>query len=173
MALAPVILFCFALAGLCLLVSQYLRRRSGLPAGEIIYEDASGKNSRVLISQHYGLRGKPDYLLADDAGGVVPVEVKSGLLPKSRRPPRSHALQLAVYFILVEDDLQRHVSYGLIRYRNGELRVENTDELRAELLEIVEEMRDALLAEEAHRSHAETRRCAACSMAHACDERLV
>jgi len=171
MALDSLLLFLFTLAALCLLASWYLRLRSGLPSGQIIYEDSSGKNSRVLVSQRYGLRGKPDYLL-EDAVGVIPVEVKSGLMPPGGRPHRSHLLQLAVYFLLVEEDLQQTVLYGLIRYQNGAVRVENTDELREDLLSVVAQMRRALASDDARRSHRQARRCAACSMAHACDERL-
>ena len=172
MGLGSLTFFLFALAALCLSASWYLRQRSGLPSGEIIYEDSSGKNSRVLVSERYGLRGKPDYLL-EDASGIIPVEVKSGMMPQGGRPYRSHLLQLAVYFVVVEDALQKRPLYGLIRYRNGSIRVENTDELREDLLNVVRQMRRALADDDVRRSHQQARRCATCSVAHACDDRLV
>jgi len=171
MAVGSLIFFLFALAALCLLASRYLRLRSGLPRGEVIYEDSSGKNSRVLVSERYGLRGKPDYLL-EDAGGIIPVEVKSGTMPQGGRPYRSHLLQLAVYFLVVEEDLRKRPLYGLIRYRDGSIRVENTNELREDLLDVVGQMRRALAEDDVRRSHQQARRCAACSVAHACDDRL-
>lgn len=171
MAVGSLLFLLFVLAAFFLLVARLLRHRSGLPEGKIIYEDAGGKASRVLVSQRYGLRGKPDYIL--NAGrSVIPVELKSGAVPRSGRPHRSHVLQLAVYFLLVEDVLRRDVAYGLVRYKDGSRRVENTNTLREELLAVVEEMREALHYDDAQRNHNEARRCRACSLAHACDERL-
>jgi CRISPR-associated exonuclease Cas4 len=171
MAVGALLFLLFVLAAFCLLVARSLRQRSGLPQGAIIYEDAGGKASRVLVSQRYSLRGKPDYIL-NDGGRVIPVELKSGAVPRSGRPHRSHVLQLAVYFLLVEDVLRRDVAYGLVRYKDGSLRVENTNALREELLAVVAEMREALLDEDVPRNHNQAYRCRACSMAHACDERL-
>ena len=168
-----VLLFCLLLvAALSLLLGHLLRQRSGLPDGTVIYEDRGGKQTRVLVSHRYGLRGKPDYLLNDGAGWVIPVELKSSRIPRSGRPHRSHALQLAAYFLLVEDALQQRVAYGLVRYKDGVLRIENSAHLRAELLAVMEEMRAALSSEDASRSHRQAVRCRACSVAYACDERL-
>lgn len=157
----------------CLLLAKSLRRRSGLPAGEVVYEDTSGAESEVLVSTNYGLRGKPDYLLdADDEDGLVPIEVKSSAVPHNGKPYPSHLMQLAVYFLLVEDVLEQPAPYGLIRYRDRTLRVENTAELRTQLLDVVEEMKAILQDGEAQRNHNQPRRCAGCSVAYACDERL-
>ena len=171
MTLSAWLLPLFLLAVLCLLLAGLLRRRSGLPEGEIVYADAGG-DARVLVSQRYGLRGKPDYLLEEGPGRVIPVELKSGLIPRSGRPHRSHVMQLAVYFLLVEEVLHKDVAYGLVRYKNGSLRIENTDRLREELLDVIEEMRAVLADDDAPRNHNQASRCRACSMAYACDERL-
>ena len=61
---------------------------------------------------------------------------------------------------------------GLIRYRDRTVRIETTDELRAELLEVIEEMQALLQDGEARRDHNQARRCAGCSVAYTCDERL-
>lgn len=112
MEIAPLIILLFVLAACCLLVSRRLRRQSGLPDGAIINEDSGGKNDRVLVTRRHGLCGKPDYLLDDDAGRVIPVELKSGLLPRAQKPHRSHLMQLAVYFLLVEDGLRKRTAKG-------------------------------------------------------------
>lgn len=166
--LAFIVLF---IAALCLWLANLLRRRSGVPAGEIVYEDTSGDESDVLVSETHGLSGKPDYLLEED-DGLVPIEVKSGNAPSNGRPYPSHRMQLAVYFLLIEDALGETAPYGLIRYRDETLRVENTDELREQLLQVVAEMQDVLQDGEAYRSHNFSRRCAGCSVAYACDQRL-
>ena len=163
----------FLLAAMALLLrSAQLRRSSGLPRGKVVYEDASGLIRRPLVSARYGLSGKPDYLLRNDEGDLIPVEVKSGRAPRGGRAHKSHLLQLAVYFLLVEDALLTAPPYGLIRYRDRTVTVENTDALIDELLAAVERMRALLAGDEARRSHNQPRRCAKCSLAHACDERL-
>lgn len=116
--------------------AQRLRRQSGLPPGEIVYEDVSGLARQSFYSQRFGLTGKPDYLLQDTQNNLIPVEVKSGFAP--RQPYESHRLQLAAYFLLIEDTLQRSAPYGLIRYRNRTVEIANTDELRT-----VDECHDA------------------------------
>jgi CRISPR-associated exonuclease Cas4 len=168
----------FALAAVVVISlsgSLYLRRRAGMPRKEVVYDDVTdekdGAVSETLFSRRYGLSGKPDYLLEDEEG-LIPVEVKSGTAPRNRQPHRSHLMQLAVYFVLVEDALHSPVPYGLIRYKDRTLRVENTDELREELFSVITEMTVTLARNTARRSHNQANRCARCSLAEACDERL-
>ena len=173
MAVNVLFLCLLALAVMCLLAARCLRWRSGLPSGALSYADSGRNNMRVLVSERYGLRGKPDYLLKDRAGGIIPVELKSGLMPRNGQPHRSHTLQLAVYFLLVEEALNEDVSYGLVQYRDGALWIRNTDGLRAELLQVLAAMRAALREGDTPRSHAKASRCRACSVAGSCAERLV
>jgi CRISPR-associated exonuclease Cas4 len=175
MAVGPllvVVLLLVALAALLLARANRLRRSSGLPQGKVVYQDVSGLAKKPLYSPRLGLTGKPDYLLKDRYNNLIPVEVKSGYAPRDGRPYQSQLLQLAAYCLLVEDVLQRPVPYGLIRYRDQTLRIDNTDELRARLTETLAEMRALLSRDTVHRSHDQARRCARCSMAHACDELL-
>ena len=161
-------------------------RRTGLPPGSLIYGDTGAPVGRVapvtlgeegerqerpLVSRRHGLTGRPDYLVRTRKG-VVPVEAKSTSRPASGVPYDSHLMQLAAYCLLVEDQLGERVPYGVVRYRDGEVRVEYTTELRESLLELLAEMRGARDAEEVHRSHREPPRCAACSYRDACDESL-
>src|SRR5262245_9800866 len=165
--------FLLAIVALAMLAaSNRFRRQSGLPKGEVAYEDASGLAGESLVSRRLGLSGKPDYLLEDRDGSLIPIEVKSGYAPRGDQPHESHFLQLADYFFLIEDVLRRPTRYGLIGYRDRDLRVANTDALREELMDTIAQMRRLLARGEAHRDHNQKRRCAACSMAHACDERL-
>jgi len=64
------------------------------------------------------------------------------------------------------------VPFGVIRYRDRQLRVDYTDELRAALFALLAEMRRAREADDVHRSHDERARCAACSYRTLCDESL-
>lgn len=174
MLVGAVVLVALALVAVMLLaVASYLRRRSGLPQGEVVYDDTSGAAGGTLFSKRYGLKGKPDYLLDDESGGLIPVEVKSGASPRTGKPYDSHLLQLAVYFLLVEDALARPAPYGLIRYRDRTLRIANTENLRVKLLAVLAQMRRVQAQGAARRNHSQARRCAGCSMAESCDERLV
>jgi CRISPR-associated exonuclease Cas4 len=80
--------------------------------------------------------------------------------------------QLAAYCLLVEDVLKAPVPYGIIRYRDSEVHVEYTPELREDLLDIMDEMLEARASFEVHRSHDDPRRCANCYMRDVCNEAL-
>ena len=167
-----VALLLLAVGMILLAVSKRFGRKSGVPQGEVVYEDVSGQAQEPFISKRLLMAGKPDYLMKDRNGDLIPVEVKSSNAPRAGRPYESHLMQIAAYFLLLEDVLQRPVPYGLIRYRNRTLRVANSDELRARLMEVIAQMRRLIARDVARRNHNRAQRCSRCSMAHACDERL-
>lgn len=185
-ALAVALVALFLLAALAArLAAARAHTRTGLPRGELLYSDTGhavgrlappvtdeqgARLERPLYSRRHNLSGRPDYLVRT-RGGVVPVEAKSAARPPAG-PYDSHVFQLAAYCLLVEDALGESVPYGLVRYRDGESRVEYTPALREELLALLEEMRAAREADEVHRSHDEPRRCARCAVREHCDERL-
>ncbi|HET7089160.1 MAG TPA: CRISPR-associated protein Cas4 [Anaerolineae bacterium] len=163
----------FLIAGLvALALSRAARDESGLPRGEVIYSDtrAWGPVEKPLFSSAYRIAGKPDYLVKDGRA-IVPVEVKSSRVPPNG-PHASHIMQLAAYFLLVEETHGRRPPYGIVKYADGTLSIEHTDRLRSSLLDMLDEMRLAASENEAHRSHSDPRRCANCGYRHACDERL-
>lgn len=166
-------------------------KRAGLPAGVLLYSDTGRPVGRVapaeigrdgkkqekpLVSETLELIGRPDYLIEAD-GVVVPVEVKSTACPAGGRPYDSHLAQLAAYCLLVEDVLGASVPYGLVKYRDREVRVEYTNELREQALALIAEMKEDMNAsangEEVHRSHDDPRRCGGCSLRDVCTESLV
>jgi len=167
--------------------SRRSSQRTGLPDGQLLYSDTGFpvgrissieknqqgvKQEKALISRLYGLVGRPDYLVQADEG-IIPIEVKSTKCPGNGRAYDSHIMQLAAYCLLVEDVIERSVPYGIIRYSDREIIVSYTDELRDELMILLEEMREAFEADDVHRSHREERRCAGCSMKEICTESLV
>ncbi|MEN3334827.1 MAG: CRISPR-associated exonuclease Cas4 [Blastocatellia bacterium] len=169
------------------LLAKRATSQTGLPSGKVIYSDTGfavgklgplttdeygQKLEKPLISKRYGVVGRPDYLI-ETVDGIIPVEIKSAKLPASGRPYDSHVMQLATYCLLVEDLLDADVPYGMIRYRDAEIRVEYTPELRADLFDVIEEMRAARLSRDVHRSHDERGRCANCWMRDGCDESLM
>jgi len=159
------------LAVLLVLCARWLRQRSGLPAGRLIYDDTGAwqRNERSLFSPTHGLVGKPDYLVRQ-GDAVVPVEVKSSLAPA--QPWAGHVLQLAAYCLLVEEALGARVTHGILRYADKQFAIPYTPELKAALLRALGDMRAALAAGDAPRNHHDAARCARCGLREACDERL-
>jgi hypothetical protein len=105
-------LTCIALAlfaATLILLSTHRRQRArgGLPSGELIYSDVTAQDVPVLVSQRYGLKGKPDVLARIFSGEVVPVERKKSRAPK--RPYQGDLIQAAAY----------------LRARGGELRADS------------------------------------------------
>jgi CRISPR-associated exonuclease Cas4 len=153
-------------------VARRLRQRSRLPEGEVIYSDTGAwqRNERSFYSAHYGVTGKPDYLVRQQKG-IVPVELKSSAAPAA--PREGHVMQLAVYCLLVEENLGQRPAYGIIQYADRNFRVDYTDELRRRLLDTLDEMHAAMdLPDGPQRSHQSPRRCSSCGVRDACDERL-
>ncbi len=167
-ALAFTVLF---IALLLWLMSQRLRKQSGLPAGRVIYSDAGAwqRNEQSLFSRQHQLVGKPDYLVQTPQG-IVPVEVKSGHAPA--QPREGHVLQLAAYCLLVEEQMGQRVPHGIIQYADRQFAIDYTPALKGELLRVMGDMRAARANGDAHRDHHEPRKCAACGLRDACDERL-
>ncbi len=163
----------FIIVGLLALAwGRTLQTRSGLPSGEVIYIDTRAWRpvEKPLFSAAYRLAGKPDYLVKTGRA-VAPVEVKSSEAPEGG-PRDGHVLQLAAYCLLVEEVTGKRPAYGIIKYADKAFTVENTDRLRSTLCDLLDEMRQAVSAGGAHRSHADAWRCAGCGYRHACDERL-
>lgn len=190
MALSLLYPVCIALLLVALYAWRAARRgarEADLPEGRIVYSDTGApvgriaplslnergeKQEKALLSHRHRLVGRPDYLVQTEEG-IVPVEAKSTRCPASGVPYESHLMQLACYCLLVEETTGASVPYGVIRYRDRQLRVEYTDELRESLLELLAEMRAARDALDVSRSHEEAARCAACSYREICDESLV
>lgn len=149
------------------------RHRAQLPSGKILYSDTGPekRRARTLVSLRHGLKGRPDYLVETE-DGIVPVEIKSAAFPRSGRPHEAHIMQLACYCLLCEETTGASVAYGLIRYRDGEARIEFTEELRSRLLSLLDEMRRAKRLAVIHRSHSQPPRCAACGFREVCAESL-
>lgn len=147
-----------------------LRRHTGIPWARVVRQDTVGRTlDRPLYTRRYGLTGQPDYLL-ERRGRLIPVEVKP-----SRRAPapyESDLMQLAAYCLLVEETYGDAPPYGLLRYAEHTFRLDYTDAVRDQLLDLLDEMRAALDDDDCSRSHDDWRRCAGCGFADECDESL-
>jgi CRISPR-associated exonuclease Cas4 len=116
------------------------------------------------------LVGKPDYLIEQKDGMIVPVELKSGRAPEE--PHDGHVLQLAAYCLLVEENYGIRPDFGIIQYKDRAFAVDYTEELEDDLLDLLEEMREGLLEEDLERDHNDWRKCAKCGVRGHCYQRL-
>lgn len=152
-------------------------RKTGLPAGTVIYEDVIHTENgdwypqqKPLYSTHLGLVGRPDYLVRERDGSLTPVEVKSSNAPYE--PHEGHLLQLAAYCVLVEENYGVRPRYGIIQYRNQAFAVDFTVELEEDLIAVLADMREDLYADELDRDHNDWRRCGRCSVRGQCVQHL-
>jgi CRISPR-associated exonuclease Cas4 len=145
--------------------AEKARKRSKVH-GRIAYIGETS-SAPVLRSEEYGLTGRPDYILEID-GGLVPVEVKTGRVP--RGPLFSHIIQLAAYCLMLENEGK--VTHGILRYGDVEHIVAFDDNLRSLLLNKMAEMREAMDTGEVHRDHDRPGKCRSCSRREKCPEKL-
>lgn len=120
------------LGAFLVILAARTRKVRGLGAGETLSLD-----SVTLHSERWKLAGRPDRLVRE-GGFVIPEEWKS-----SRRATLGHKLQLATYFLLVEERYGARPPHGFIVLGDGSrVRVENTEALRSEVLRIAREIRE-------------------------------
>lgn len=152
--------------------SRNLEEEAGLPDGQVIYTDAGTwfGNSEALVAQNLRLVGKPDYLVEEDDGMIVPVELKSSAAPTD--PHEGHILQLAAYCLLVEENYGIRPTYGIIQYKDRAFAVDYTDDLEEDLLDLLADMRADLFAPEVDRDHNDWVRCTRCGVRGQCRQRL-
>ena len=147
-------------------------RGGGLPDGLIFYNDSEAwrANNGVRHAARLRLVGKPDYLVEQSDGTIIPVEIKSSAAP--RRPYEGQVLQLAAYCLLVEENFGVRPPYGILQYRDGAFAIDYTDDLEADLLDLLAEMRATRAEADPDPDHDDPRRCAACGLRAACDRRV-
>ena len=148
---------------------QSLRQKNGILRGEVIYSDLD-RPAQPLYSLSLALSGKPDYIVRDKKGSLIPVEIKSG---RAKQPHRGHMLQLAAYCLLVEENYDVAVPYGILVYADKrQHKIEFDKHLRADLVRTIEEMRRAPESRPPQRGHSQRQKCRCCSFSQSCQSRL-
>ncbi len=160
------------IAVLSLFWSKRKRLELALPSGNIIYSDLGiwVPQQESLYSPKYELVGHPDYLVKNQQGAIVPVEVKTARAPTE--PHDGHVIQLAVYCLLVGEVYGIRPDYGILQYQDRAFAVEYSYELEEDLLEVLVNMREDTYNGELDRSHNERSRCSRCSMRENCSQRI-
>ena len=172
MAIVFAILFAVVLLFAIILWLQSRRQRaaSGLPFNaRIVYSDTGAweKVEKPLFSRKYALTGKPDYIVEEN-GATIPIEVKPNRVAPA--PYESDVMQLAAYALLIEESYGMNPPHGLLKYRDAVFQIDFTEELRAQLLDLMDAMREDLGARDVSRSHAEPARCRACGYRSECGQ---
>lgn len=150
--------------------------------GTVIYAGSEGGLLSFQIDDTVMLIGKPDIVMRDDkTKEIFVVDLKSGKAPPAME--KYHALQLAAYFLMIESRFgPLAVKRGIIRYLDDggrEHSVENSEELKAELLERVRAIAEAKKQLEKGgvpvlvRNHTARHRCKACEFRSDCTQALV
>lgn len=168
------ILLAFAAAFFLRRAGRAAQERAGVPVtARVVYSDtgAWARLEKPLFSRRYLLTGKPDYIVQDETGAIIPIEVKPART--APQPRHSDAMQLMAYGVLVEEKYGTRPAHGLLKYRDRVFEIAFTEELREEFFETLKEMRAARAAQNVSRNHADAARCKYCGYREACQERLV
>jgi len=142
------IILLVALALLLMAINERLEQRRrlvttyhqdlGLPPGELVYEDAHGQGE-ILSSDQYPLMGKPDYIVKQDDGCLVPIELKLSV-HNVDKPYSNHIVQIAAYCLILEDYSEVLPTHGILRYADRDFTIEYTPALRRKVIRLLNEM---------------------------------
>ncbi|MGE4043416.1 MAG: hypothetical protein AB7F35_01090 [Acetobacteraceae bacterium] len=152
-----------ALAAVAFALWLFLRGRArdtGLPEGEVIYDDTDAERlERPLVSHRYRLTGKPDCIIRARAG-TFPLEVKSRRCGTG--PRAGEVAQVWAYCLLVEEETGTPVRFGMLQYADRKCTVPFGDQERRQILAILQEMRMLEGAPDVGRSHDHAGKCRRC-----------
>ena len=149
--------------------ARKVRKRMNVPEGEIVYVDLDNGKSELMVSERYGLTGRPDHIIKKD-GVYIPVELKTGRTP--RGPLFSHIVQVGAYCMIIEDTTGKRPPYGIVKYPEKSFEIEYTEDLKGIILKKRDELLRDLERGEAHRNHRKPGKCRYCSRRERCPERL-
>jgi CRISPR-associated exonuclease Cas4 len=123
-----------AILGVALLIqSLRLRWARGFISGKTVTLD-----NVTLFSKEHLLVGRPDRIVKRGED-LIPEEWKS-----SKKVEPWHIAQLGTYFILIEEHYGVRPPFGVIVSGGGRRkRIENTEELRARVLDVARQIREA------------------------------
>lgn len=116
----------------------------------VFYQDKKSDDiniitSKMLYSEKYMLKGKPDYILkSNNSEKYIPIELKSGYIKDDTYPHMGDLLQLITYFIIIEEEFLQRPKYGKLIYNDYMFIVKNTKAHRKMVLKTVKDMRKML-----------------------------
>jgi CRISPR-associated exonuclease Cas4 len=110
-----------------------LRLRAERAVGRLVTVEPDG--TRLLQSDRYRLRGRPDEVRRRSDGSLVPVEYKHREAPV-RRAFFAHTVQVWAYCLLLEEATGRPPPFGIVRYTDRDDRVPWNPEAKAALVDL-------------------------------------
>jgi CRISPR-associated exonuclease Cas4 len=145
----------------------------GMPAGHVLASDTGRwrQADESLVARDLKLTGKPDYIVQERDGSLIPVEIKSTDAPDE--PHDGHVLQLAAYCLLIWRSHGIRPEYGILHYADKSFEVDFTIDLEEDVLDLLADMREDLFAADVPREHEEWWRCRGCGVRSACDQALI
>jgi CRISPR-associated exonuclease Cas4 len=160
------------IAGALYFLWSHRRNRllGGLPDGKLIAADNEEQECPVLVSERYGLKGKPDTLVRTRDGQMIPIERKRARAPK--RPYDGDLIQAIVYCILVEDRYGQKPPYARIQYADRWFDEPYTPERKRWALQMSQRLREARRAGAVNRSHSIAGKCRNCAQRQNCGQAL-
>ncbi len=117
----------------------------------LFYADEKVKDKKVITckilkSDKYRLKGKPDYILKHKYfNKYIPIELKSGSIKESSLPRENDLMQLITYFLIIEDIYNSRPKYGYLVYNDFMFIVKNTNTLRKNLINTTKNMEEMLV----------------------------
>ena len=99
--------------------------------------------STLLKSEEFDIQGKPDFIF-QNKNMLMPVEIKSGSIKSEPLPHMGDLMQLAAYFVILEEEYGKKIKYGRLMYKDYMFTVYNTRKLRKELMHVLKDMRSML-----------------------------
>ena len=137
--------------------------------GALVWLTLRGANSMNYVWQWHRI---PQYLYRIIDGEFIPVEQKTGKVPK--RPHASHRMQILAYLHLVEVSTKKPSPYGVLRYGKENLhQIEWDSSARKDLFSAISEVQRLMVEGGARRNHERPGKCENCSRRYACSESLV
>lgn len=101
--------------------------------------------SQILHANQFDLQGKPDYIFQNKyTKAYIPVEIKSGSIGEEGLPHKGDFLQLAAYFLIVEEVYHKRPKIGFLMYRDYMFKIRNTSSVRKEVIQTMVAMRKML-----------------------------
>lgn len=146
---------------------ETIKKKYNIPSDKIVYTDLD-KPAKPLFHKELRLVGKPDYIVKK-YNNFIPIEVKSG---NPDKPYKNHVMQLAAYCLLIEENYNTVVPYGVIQYDKTQSIISFTEDLKSELKNIIEKMRSELKSGKIERNHNIINKCSFCSLKNDCDYKL-
>jgi CRISPR-associated exonuclease Cas4 len=117
---------------LLVVVTTRWRALRGFGSGQTVTLD-----DVTLFSERLRLVGRPDRLVRE-GGHLIPEEWKS-----AKQVSHGHRLQVGAYFLLIEEVYGERSPFGVVVLGDGSrVQVQNTEELRSEVLSIAEKIRE-------------------------------